>query len=185
MTIQINYKISGIKKTTTNLVLFVDENFNISALKKHISNTEFSYISDLLKNSDLKKNLLFFDVNSKKTIFLIAVKEKIEASFVDGANRFQRLRYIIIPHILPLIVFVSLIHLMDAYRVFDEIVGFSASGYITSLQWMTYDYLRLDGAGNRYIGRASATSILTMIGIVIILIPIVKKTFKDQKERQQ
>jgi len=24
-----------------------------------------------------------------------------------------------------------------------------------------------------------------MIGIVIILIPIVKKTFKDQKERQQ
>jgi len=112
-------------------------------------------------------------------------KEKIEASFVDGANRFQRLRYIIIPHIMPLIVFVSLIHLMDAYRVFDEIVGFSASGYITSLQWMTYDYLRLDGAGNRYIGRASATSILTMIGIVIILIPIVKKTFKDQKERQQ
>ena len=112
-------------------------------------------------------------------------KEKIEASFVDGANRFQRLRYIIIPHILPLIVFVSLIHLMDAYRVFDEIVGFSASGYITSLQWMTYDYLRLDDAGNRYIGRASATSILTMIGIVIILIPIVKKTFKDQKERQQ
>jgi leucyl aminopeptidase len=84
MTIQINYKISSIKKTTTNLVLFVDENFNISALKKHLSNTEFFYISDLLKNSDLKKNLLFFNVNSKKTIFLIAVKEKIEASDIES-----------------------------------------------------------------------------------------------------
>ena len=60
MSIQINYKKSGSQKSSTNLVLFVEENFNISGLKKHISNTEFSYISDLLKNADLKKNLLFF-----------------------------------------------------------------------------------------------------------------------------
>ena len=90
-------------------------------------------------------------------------KEKIEAAFVDGANRLQRLRFIIIPHIMPLIVFVALIHLMDSYRVFDEIVGFSASGFRISLQWMTYDFLRIDDSGTRSIGRASATSVLTMI----------------------
>ena len=66
MTVQINYKNIGSKKDLTNLVLFVDENFNISGLKKYISNSEFSYIADLIKNSDLKKDLLFFDVNSKK-----------------------------------------------------------------------------------------------------------------------
>ena len=59
MSIQINYKNNASKKIE-NLVLFVDENFNINGLKKHISNAEFSYISDLLKNSDLKKNLLCF-----------------------------------------------------------------------------------------------------------------------------
>jgi len=53
MTIQINYKTNNSKKVSSNLVLFVDEKFNISGLKKHISNSEFSYISDLLKNSDL------------------------------------------------------------------------------------------------------------------------------------
>ena len=84
MTIEINYKNSSFKKPTTNLILFVDKNFNIGGLKKLISNTEFSYISDLLKNSDLKKNLLFFEVNSKKTIFLVSIKEKIEASDIES-----------------------------------------------------------------------------------------------------
>ena len=111
-------------------------------------------------------------------------KEKIEAAIIDGASRFQRLRYIIIPHIMPLIIFVTLIHLMDAYRVFDEIIGFDAAAYRISLQWLTYDFLMMDLAGNRFIGRASATSILTMIGIVIILFPILRKTWKDQKEKR-
>ena len=48
-------------KSSINLVLFVDENFNINGLKKNISKEEFSYISDLLKNSDLKKDMLFFE----------------------------------------------------------------------------------------------------------------------------
>jgi len=52
MTVQINYKNNNHKNNSSNLVLFVDEKFNISGLKKHISNSELSYISDLLKNSD-------------------------------------------------------------------------------------------------------------------------------------
>ena len=69
MSIQINFKNSSLKKNPTNLVLFLDENFNISPLKKHLSNAEFSYINDLLKNSDLKKDLLVFEVSSKKQYF--------------------------------------------------------------------------------------------------------------------
>jgi len=84
MSIQINYKNSGAKKNLTNLVLFVDENFNINGLKKHISKTEFSYISDLLKNNDLKKNLLFFEVNSKKKIFLLSIKKNLETSDIEN-----------------------------------------------------------------------------------------------------
>ena len=67
MTIKINYSNSLSGKTSTNLVLFTNENFNISNLKKYISNSEFSYINDLLKNSDLRKNQLYFEINSKKS----------------------------------------------------------------------------------------------------------------------
>ena len=84
MTIQINYKNSGLIKTSSNLILFVDEKFNIEGLKKYISNSEFSYISDLLKNSDLKKDLLFFDINSKKTIFLVSVKKDVKTSDIEN-----------------------------------------------------------------------------------------------------
>ena len=84
MTIQINYKSSSSIKTLSNLVLFVDEKFNIEGFKKYISNNEFSYISDLLKNSDLKKDLLHFNINSKKTIFLVSVKKDAKTSDIEN-----------------------------------------------------------------------------------------------------
>ena len=69
MSIKITFKNNASEKSPTNLVLFVDEKFNISGLKKHISNTEFSYIFDLLKKSDLKKDLLFLKLTQKKQYF--------------------------------------------------------------------------------------------------------------------
>ena len=84
MGVQINYKNKGSKKGSSRLILFVDEKFNISPLKKHFSNNEFLYISDLLKNSDLKKDILFFEINSKKTIFLISIKKDLKTSDVEN-----------------------------------------------------------------------------------------------------
>ena len=76
----INYLNKFANNPPTNLILFVDENFNINGLKKTISNIEFSYISDLLKTSDLKKKILFFKVNSKKTIFFLSTKVESKSS---------------------------------------------------------------------------------------------------------
>jgi len=84
MTVEILYKNNGSKKTSSNLVLFVDEKFNINGLKKHILNNEFLYISDLLKTSDLKKDLLFFEINSKKTIFLVSIKKDLKTSDIES-----------------------------------------------------------------------------------------------------
>jgi leucyl aminopeptidase len=95
MTIQINYKKSVLKNNLTNLVLFTDEKFNISNLKKYISNSEFSYISDLLKTSDLKKNLFVFVVSSKKKIVLVSIKNDLETSDIEnlGAEFYGRINY--------------------------------------------------------------------------------------------
>jgi len=84
MSIQINYKNSREKKSPVNLVLFTDEKFNINGLEKHLSNSEFSYISDLLKTSDFKKKLLVFEVNSKKKIILISIKKNLETTNVEN-----------------------------------------------------------------------------------------------------
>ena len=84
MSIQINYKNSNSQKLPANLVLFTNENFNITGLKKHFLNEEYAYISDLLKTSDLKKNLLFFEINSKKIIFLVSIKKDLKNSDVEN-----------------------------------------------------------------------------------------------------
>ncbi len=95
MTIQVFYKNNSPKKPTTNLVLFVDEKFNINALKNHLSNSEFSYINDLLKKSDLKKNLFVFEVNSKKKIVLVSIKKKLDTSDIEnlGAEFYGRINH--------------------------------------------------------------------------------------------
>ena len=50
MSIKLNYlkKIGG---KTSNLVLFCDEKYSTSGLKKYLSNPEFTYINDLLKTT--------------------------------------------------------------------------------------------------------------------------------------
>ncbi len=108
-------------------------------------------------------------------------QDTLESAIVDGASRWERVRYVLVPHLMPLIIFVALIHLMDCYRVFEEIVGFSSQAHVISLQWLTYDFLTPDDAGNRSIARASASAMLTMIGIVLLLIPLLRRTWRDHK----
>ena len=77
MNIKINFKNQAFSKSYGNLILFVDEKFNISSLKKLISNSEYAYILDLLKNEDLKKKIVTFDISSKRKIFLISLKKNL------------------------------------------------------------------------------------------------------------
>jgi len=95
MSIKINYSNKTISKSSANLVLFTDEKFNISNLKKNISNTEFAYIKDLLKTSDLKKSIFVFEINSKKKIILISIKKEIKNFDIEnlGAQFYSYINY--------------------------------------------------------------------------------------------
>ena len=84
MTVQISYKNSAPKEVRDNLLLFTDQNFNVNNLKKYLSKAEFSYIFEMLKSNDLKKEFLLFEINSKKTIFLASVKKDFKISDVES-----------------------------------------------------------------------------------------------------
>jgi multiple sugar transport system permease protein len=108
-------------------------------------------------------------------------QDTLESAVIDGASRWERLRYVVIPHLMPLIVFITLIHLMDAYRAFEEVIGFSSESYRITLQYLTYDYLTPDDAGNRAVSSASASAMLTMIGVVILLAAPLKRTWAEHR----
>ena len=84
MSVKIYYSNKTPNKSSSNLVLFVDDKFNINNLKKYLSSTELSYINDLLKNNDLKKNMFLFEINSKKKIMLISIKKDLKISDVEN-----------------------------------------------------------------------------------------------------
>ena len=66
MSIEINYTKNTKNEFSKNIVLFSDEKFRINPLKRYLSNLEFSYINELLKTIDLKKNIFIFELTSKK-----------------------------------------------------------------------------------------------------------------------
>jgi ABC-type sugar transport system permease subunit len=103
-------------------------------------------------------------------------QETIEAAMIDGATRFQQTIHVIVPHLSPLVAFVALIQLMDNFRVFEPIVGFSASAHATSLSWIIWNDI---GQEIRLLSSAATTSVLTIIGVVILLMPVLIRTWRE------
>ena len=104
-------------------------------------------------------------------------KDTVESARIDGANRWQTTRFVIMPHLVPLATFVVLVQLMDNFRVFEPIVGFSAEANATSLSWLVFN--DLVSADSQQFGSAGATSVITIIGVLILLTPVLIRTWRD------
>jgi ABC-type sugar transport system permease subunit len=104
-------------------------------------------------------------------------KDTLESAMIDGASRLERIRFVVIPHLVPLATFVALMQLMDNFRVFEPIIGFSASANATSLSWLIFNDLR--SGDLPLFGSAAATSMLTIIGVVILLTPVLLRTWRE------
>ena len=95
MSIKINYSNKSSGDLSSNTVLFSDEKFNTSNLRKYLSGSELSYINEILKTSDIKKNLYVFEVSSKKKIILISIKKDLKTSDTEnlGAELYGRINF--------------------------------------------------------------------------------------------
>ena len=107
-------------------------------------------------------------------------QDQLEAAQIDGASRWDQLRYVVVPHLMPLVTFVALIQLMDNFRVLEPIVGFNASAHATSLSWFILNDL---GGETRQLSAAATTSVLTILGVAILLSPVVMRTWRDFQEK--
>ena len=105
-------------------------------------------------------------------------QDTLESAMIDGASRWERIRYVVLPHLTPLVTFVALIQLMDNFRVFEPIVGFNASASATSLSWIIFNDLF---GQQQLFGSAAATSMLTILGVCILLVPVLLRTWRQYK----
>jgi ABC-type sugar transport system permease subunit len=108
-------------------------------------------------------------------------QDQIEAASIDGASLWQKIRHIVIPHVSSLTVFILLISIMDAYRVFDSVFVLSEMNPIFKADTvMTYNFQT--AVTVQRLGKANAMAIITVIGIMIVLIPNLIQSYRQQIE---
>ncbi|RME99080.1 MAG: sugar ABC transporter permease [Chloroflexi bacterium] len=110
-------------------------------------------------------------------------QDLLEAASIDGANRWQKIRHIVIPHVRSLTILILLISIMDAYRVFDNVFVLSELNPIYKADTlMTYTFQTAITV--QRLGKANAMAILTVVGIMIVLIPNLIQSYKQQIEER-
>ena len=109
--------------------------------------------------------------------------ELVEASMIDGATRLRQVRHIMIPHLRSLFVFVGLISIMDAYRVFDSVFVLTEQNPIYKAEVMMLYTFRTAMSVQR-LGKANAMSVITVVLILVVLVPFLLRTYKEQTEER-
>jgi ABC-type sugar transport system permease subunit len=110
-------------------------------------------------------------------------RDQMEAASMDGASVWQKIRHIVIPHVRSLTILILLMSTMDAYRVFDSVFVLSEMNKIYKADTvMTYTFQT--AVTVQRLGKANAMAILTIIGIMIVLIPNLIQSYRQQVEER-
>jgi multiple sugar transport system permease protein len=93
---------------------------------------------------------------------------QIEAARIDGANGWRLVRHIILPSLVPVIIFTVSVRLMDVFRFFDTIYVLTGGGPGTATETVTMYTYQL-GFQLLQVGKASALGIITLIIVAAII----------------
>ena len=90
---------------------------------------------------------------------------------MDGANAWQRLRYVTIPMILPLILIVAVLRAIDASKIFDLVYNLTQGGPGTSTETLGFYMYRLAFRSFDQGYAATVSVILSiMVGVLVSLL---------------
>ena len=94
MIINIYYNKSISNKLISNYTVFLNDYSNLQELKSFFTISEINSIKEIIKNSNLKKNIISLNLNSKKRIFLINTKKNINTYEIEnlGAEFYEYIK---------------------------------------------------------------------------------------------
>jgi multiple sugar transport system permease protein len=93
---------------------------------------------------------------------------QLEAAKIDGAGGLRILRHIVLPSMVPVIVFTVSVRLMDVFRFFDTIYVLTGGGPGTATETITMYTYQL-GFQLLQVGKASALGIITLVIVAAII----------------
>jgi ABC-type sugar transport system permease subunit len=130
-------------------------------------------VADVYKNTPLVALLLLAALQT-------VPREAVEAARVDGANRLQSFRYIVLPWITPVIVIALVLRTMDAFKIFDTIWIMTKGGPANATQTIgIYAYQTAFQSFN--FGSAAALGYLIallIVGLALVYMRILRQEAK-------
>ncbi len=106
--------------------------------------------------------------------------EVLEAAQLDGAGTLQRVRYIIMPLVAPVLSIVLLLQIVWDLRVFTQIKFLQDAGGVASETDLLGTYIYRLGTGSGDFGSAAALSVLMLVLTVLVSFPYVRSLLKEE-----
>lgn len=106
--------------------------------------------------------------------------ERLEAAAIDGAGFSRNLWHVILPHLRTLVLFVGLISVMDMYRIYDQVFVWTGNRFTDAHTLQVYNVRIATAFDIGRLGKGNAMAVLTVIGILVVLIPFLYRSYKDQ-----
>ena len=97
---------------------------------------------------------------------------------MDGATWWQRVRFVMIPYLRPIFIFIGMVNIMDAYRLFDSVAVMTQGGPGNATATIMY-YTYSVAFQEQLLGRASASIVLAVLVIITLLYPFLRQTYFD------
>ncbi len=105
--------------------------------------------------------------------------ELYQAAAVDGANGWQMFIHITLPLITPVIVTISLIRAIDAFKLFELVFGITGGGPGGSTESLSY-YAYLIGMKWFKLGRGSSISWIFVVILLLLAIALISRFKKSR-----
>jgi raffinose/stachyose/melibiose transport system permease protein len=104
----------------------------------------------------------------------------LEASRIDGANRWQTFRFVILPALRPTLTIVTILSTINALKAFDIVYGMTQGGPAQSTQMMAlWAFTQSMQLGD--FGRGSAISVILLIITLAIVVPYLQWDLRRQE----
>ena len=123
-------------------------------------------------------------MNHFKTYMLLAgltaiPPEPYEAAQIDGVNRWQAFRYVVLPQLMPMILLAITFRLLDAIKLFDIIFMMTGGGPGTSTYTASF-YLYEMGFQHFHLSEATAGSWVFLLLTVLVVSVLVRRLLRAE-----
>jgi N,N'-diacetylchitobiose transport system permease protein len=107
-------------------------------------------------------------------------QELVEAAEIDGASAWERLRFVVVPSIKPVLLIVGLLQIIWDLRVFTQIYVLQKAGGVTEDTNLLGTYIYRLGIGQGSFGQAAAVAIFMLVLTVILTSGYVRSMLRQE-----